>query len=148
MKQATPPLPHCSLPRRLGAIFYDTLLVASVLLVASLIALPLLGDHPSRPAMLLFRIFLVLNAFGFFAWFWTHGGQTLGMRVWRIRLQSRGGGPISLWQALLRFLIAIVSWLPLGLGFFWSLFDREKLTWHDRYSMSELVVIPKGQARE
>ena len=147
-EQTTPNLPHCSLPRRLGATFYDSLLLVAVLLLASLIALPLLGDNPSRPAILLFRIYLVLSAFGFFAWFWTHGGQTLGMRVWRIRIQHHGGGPITLWQALLRFLVAIVSWLALGLGFIWSLFDKEKLTWHDHFSMSELVVIPKDQARK
>ncbi|MEN8168835.1 MAG: RDD family protein [Pseudomonadota bacterium] len=141
-------LPHCGLLRRLGAIFYDSLLLSAVLLLASLIALPLLGDAPSRPAMLLFRIYLVLSAFGFLAWFWTHGGQTLGMRVWHIRLQNHDGGPITLWQALLRFLIAIVSWLAFGLGFLWSLFNKDKLTWHDRYSMSELVVIPKEQARK
>lgn len=148
MTQQTPALPHCTLARRLGAIFYDTLLLASVLILASLVALPLLGDNPSRPAMLLFRIYLVVSAFGFFTWFWAHGGQTLGMRVWRIRLQSRGGGPITLWQALLRFLFAVLSWAALGMGFFWSLFDKEQLTWHDRFSMSELVVIPKGQARK
>ena len=141
-------LPHCSLPRRLGAIFYDSLLLGAVLLLASLFALPLLGDAPSRPAILLFRIYLVLSAFGFFAWFWTHGGQTLGMRVWRIRLQNLDGGPITLWQALLRYLAAIASWLFFGLGFFWSLVDKEKLTWHDRFSMSELVIIPKDQARK
>lgn len=141
-------LPRCTLLRRLAAILYDSLLLGAVLLLASLIALPLLGDEPSRAALLLFRIYLVLMLFIFFAWFWTHGGQTLGMRAWRIRLQSRGGGPITLWQALLRFLVAALSWLACGLGFLWSLFDREHLTWHDRYSMSELVVVPKEAAKK
>jgi uncharacterized RDD family membrane protein YckC len=141
-------LPRCTLLRRLAAILYDSLLLGAVLLLASLLALPLLGDEPSRAALLLFRIYLVLMLFIFYAWFWTHGGQTLGMRAWRIRLQNRGGGPITLWQALLRFLVAALSWLACGLGFLWSLFDREQLTWHDRYSMSELVVLPKDQAKK
>lgn len=148
MSDANTPLPHCSLWRRLAAIFYDTCLLAAVLLLASLIALPVLGDAPSTPLLLLFRLFLTVIAFAFFAWFWLHGGQTLGMRAWRIRLQNRGGGPITPWQAMLRFLAAIVSWLALGLGFLWSLVDKEKLTWHDRFSMTELVVIPKDQARK
>lgn len=141
-------LPHATLLRRLAAILYDSLLLAAVLLLASLIALPLLGDEPSRAALLLFRIYLVLILFAFFAWFWTHGGQTLGMRAWRLRVQNRGGGPITLWQALLRFLVAALSWLVCGLGFLWSLFDREQLTWHDRYSMSEVVVLPKQAAKK
>jgi uncharacterized RDD family membrane protein YckC len=148
MSQENSNLPHCRLPRRLAAIFYDSFLLAAVLLLASLVALPLLGADPSRPALLLFRVYLVVVIFAFFAWFWTHGGQTLGMRAWHIRLQRRGGGAITLWQALLRFLVAIASWLALGLGFLWSLFDKEQLTWHDRYSMSELVVLPKKAGKK
>jgi uncharacterized RDD family membrane protein YckC len=119
------------------------MLLIAVLLLASLVALPILGDAPSTLQLLLFRLYLVVISFGFFAWFWLHGGQTLGMRAWRIRLQRIGGDPITPWQTLLRFLVAILSWLLFGLGFLWSLIDQEQLTWHDRYSLSELVVLPK-----
>ncbi len=150
MTEQKAPLPHCGLLRRLAAILYDSLLLVALLFITSAIHLAIsgAGEDASTAPDLIRSIFVVLSAFGFFAWFWLHGGQTLGMRAWRIRLQSRGGGPITPWQALLRFLVAIVSWLAFGLGFLWSLFDKEKLTWHDRYSMSELVVIPKEQARD
>ncbi len=138
-------LPHCGLARRLAAILYDSLLLMAILFMASLVVLPLMGDNPSAPTLFVFRLYLLVLAFAFFAWFWSHGGQTLGMRAWRIRLQNRRGGPPSLWQLMLRFLVAILSWLAFGLGFLWSLIDREKLTWHDRYSMTELVVLPKGK---
>lgn len=145
----TATLPHCGLLRRLAAILYDGLLLLALLFIASAIHLAISGGEEARTGSDIIRsLFMVLIAFAFFAWFWLHGGQTLGMRAWRIRLQNRGGGPITPWQALLRFLVAILSWLFLGLGFLWSLFDKEKLTWHDRYSMSELVVIPKEQARK
>ena len=142
-------LPNCGLLRRLAAILYDGLLLLALLFIVSAIHLTVSGgaEASGRPDLLRSILFLLVS-FGFFAWFWTHGGQTLGMRAWRIRLQNRGGGPITLWQALLRFLVAIFSWLPLGLGFLWSLFDKEGLAWHDRYSMSELVVIPKEQTRK
>ncbi len=148
MTEQTSDLPHCGLLRRLAAIFYDTLLLLAVLLIVMGLHHQLSGggDASSKPDLIR-SVLLVLVSFGFFAWFWLHGGQTLGMRAWRIRLQNRGGGPISLWQALLRYLAAIVSWAALGLGFIWSLVDKEKLTWHDRFSMSELVVLPKDQAR-
>lgn len=142
-------LSHCGLARRLAAILYDSLLLLALLFIVSAIHLTIVGEGElSLIAKMVRTILFVIVSFAFFAWFWTHGGQTLGMRAWRIRLQNRGGGPITLWQALLRFLVAILSWLPLGLGFIWSLFDKEKLTWHDRYSMSELVVLPKEQARK
>jgi uncharacterized RDD family membrane protein YckC len=149
MSEPNNDLPHCGLLRRLAAILYDSLLLLALLFIVSAIHLALSGggEASGRPELLRSILFLLVS-FGFFAWFWLHGGQTLGMRAWRIRLQSRGGGPITLWQALLRFLVAILSWLALGLGFLWSLWDREKLTWHDRYSMSELVVLPKEQARK
>jgi uncharacterized RDD family membrane protein YckC len=65
------------------------------------------------------------------------------MQVWGIRVQNPDGTAISLWQALLRFVVAIASWLCIGLGFFWSLFDKHKRSWHDMYSETQLVRIPK-----
>lgn len=143
MNQQNAPLPHCGLLRRLAAIFYDTMLLGAILFLAALPVAPLLGETPSTAGLLLFRLYLVLIIFGFFAWFWSHGGQTLGMRAWRIKLQNRQPGPVTLWQLMLRFIIATFSWLLFGAGFLWSLIDKEGLTWHDRYSMTELVVTPK-----
>lgn len=143
MSQENTPLPHCGLLRRLAAIFYDSMLLAAALFLAALPAAPLLGEQPSTAALLLFRLYLLLIIFAFFAWFWAHGGQTLGMRAWRVKLQNRQSGPVTLWQLMLRFIVATFSWLLFGLGFIWSLLDKEKLTWHDRYSMTELVVTPK-----
>ncbi len=59
-------------------------------------------------------------------------------------MQNRDGSAISLLQALLRFMIAIASWLCLGLGFLWMLWDKDKRTWHDRYSESQVVRLPKN----
>ncbi|WP_164555931.1 RDD family protein, partial [Pseudomonas viridiflava] len=70
-------------------------------------------------------------------------GQTLGMQVWGVRVQNADGARISLWQALLRFVVSIASWLCVGLGFIWSLFDKQKRSRHDIYSDTQLVRIPK-----
>ncbi|MGM0595206.1 MAG: RDD family protein [Pseudomonadota bacterium] len=147
MTEENTPLPHCGLLRRLAAILYDSMLLAAILFLAALPAAPLLGEQPTMPALLAFRFYLLLILFTFFAWFWSHGGQTLGMRAWRVKLQNRQSGPISLWQLMLRFIVATFSWLAFGLGFIWSLFDKEQLTWHDRYSMTELVVTPKQRKK-
>ncbi len=155
MATITVDLPRAGLLRRLAAILYDSLLLLAVLFIAA--ALPTLlfaggtaadgamapsyENHPVYRA--LFSMYLFLVAFGFFGWFWLHGGQTLGMRAWRIRVVTFDGKPIGPWHALLRYLVAIASWLPLGLGFWWSLWDKERLCWHDRYSETVLVVLPK-----
>jgi len=127
---------------RLVAMFYDSLLLLSVLLVATALALLLTGGtlHYHNP---FFRTALFLICFTFHAWFWLHGGQTLGMRAWRLRVQRPDGRPITIWQALLRFLVAIPSLALGGIGFFWMLIDRDKMTWYDRFSESVIVRLPK-----
>lgn len=136
-------LPRAGLFRRLAAILYDSLLLLAVLFIATFIALPLSGGEAVSGYNPFLTTYLMFVAFGFFAWFWTHGGQTLGMRAWRLRVVTYDGHPIGLWHALLRFLVAVPSWLLLGLGFLWSLWDKEHLTWHDHYSETILVVLPK-----
>ena len=127
---------------RLVAMFYDALLLLSVLLVATALALLLTKGtlHYHNP---FFRTFLFLICFSFYAWFWLHGGQTLGMRAWRLRVQRPDGRPITIWQALLRFLVAIPSLALGGIGFFWMLIDRDRMTWYDRFSESVMVRLPK-----
>jgi uncharacterized RDD family membrane protein YckC len=49
-------------------------------------------------------LFIVLGVY--FVWFWTHGGQTLAMKTWRIRVVSRDGRPLTQARALARYLAA------------------------------------------
>jgi uncharacterized RDD family membrane protein YckC len=127
---------------RMVAMFYDALLLFSALMIATALALVVtkgtLNYH--NP---FFRTFLFLVCFSFYAWFWLHGGQTLGMRAWRLRLQQPDGQPVTLWQALLRFLAAIPSLAFAGLGLFWMLVDRDRMAVHDRISESVIVRLPK-----
>jgi len=148
--------PPAGLIRRFAAIFYDSLLCIALLMVGTLgyklLQMAFVGEEKLRELSNsgaldgdpLLSTLLLLLLFGFFAKFWTHNGQTLGMQVWGIRVQNADGSAISLSQALLRFVVAMASWLCLGLGFFWSLFDKQKCTWHDLYSGSQLVRLPKG----
>ena len=138
----TPEYVPAGLIRRLVAMFYDALLLLSVLFVATALAL-LVARGELDYHNPFFRTYLFLVWFFFFAWFWTHGGQTLGMQAWKLRLQRKDGGPVSLWQALLRFLVAFPSLLLFGLGMLWMLVDRDRMTWHDRFSESVVVRLPK-----
>ena len=142
MTRTTPEYEPAGLLRRLVAMFYDALLLLSVLLLATALALLLTrgGLDYHNP---FFRSYLFLIWFVFYTWFWTHGGQTLGMQAWKLRLQRREGGPVTLWQALLRSLVAFPSLLLFGLGMLWMLVDRDRMTWHDRFSESVIVRLPK-----
>ena len=65
---------------------------------------------------------------------WHRGGQTLGMRPWRLRVTDlRGARPT--WRALcIRYAVGTVSVLAAGFGFWWAWIDRDRRTWHDRAS--------------
>jgi uncharacterized RDD family membrane protein YckC len=128
-----------NLLRRFAAIFYDSLLLFSVLFVAAALVYPLTHGEINFA----FRIYLLSICFFYFASPWLHGGQTLGMKVWRLQLQSISGQPLSWQQILVRFLIGIVSWLAFGLGFFWAIVDKQHRTWHDQVSDTCVVLLPK-----
>lgn len=129
--------------RRLAAACYDSFIVLALWFIGTALVMPLshgaiTPEHPL--AELLYQLYLLAIGYAFFAGFWLRDGQTLGMLAWRVRLvSSRDGGRVSLRQTLIRYLAAILSWACLGLGFWWSLFDRENRTWHDRLSGTELL---------
>jgi len=143
------PIPAApGLARRLAAILYDGLLLAALWLVATALLLAVSGGSladPDRPLWLLYtlRFGLLLVTFLFFTGFWTHGGQTLGMRAWRLKLVSANGGPVNRKQALWRFAAAIPSVGACGLGLFWMLLDQERCAVHDRLSGTRLVLLAK-----
>jgi uncharacterized RDD family membrane protein YckC len=124
--------------RRLAATFYDLLLLIAVLFVATAILLPLNGGEAFTSQQFFFPVYLLLVSFLFYAWFWTHGGQTLGLRAWKIRVLTFDMKPISWKQALLRFIAAILSWGFFGLGFLWILIDKNQRSWHDHLSKTAL----------
>ena len=133
--------------KRLLAIVYDLFLLFGVLFLAGL-PLPLIPEifADNWLTKLLTQLYLLSIMFCFFGWFWTHGGQTLGMRAWRLQLVNLNGERISWLAALKRFAAAIVSFLPVGLGFFWMLVHPEKRTWHDLFSQTYIVQRQKSTA--
>ncbi|HET6726042.1 MAG TPA: RDD family protein [Gammaproteobacteria bacterium] len=158
--------------RRLAAGFYDLLLVIALWFPATAIALAIFQNDRHLPEVG-YRVYLLAIAFAFFGWFWTHGGQTLGMRAWRLKLVTGTGAPPGWHQALVRYVSMLIPWLLIGLGlefimfpaahgrwlfqdvlaplaflaaltgFVWPRLDRRRLAWHDRLSASCLTVLPK-----
>ncbi|MDQ7072566.1 MAG: RDD family protein [Gammaproteobacteria bacterium] len=130
---SSPPYrPH--LFRWLAVIFYDMLILFSILFLAALIAVIINDGKAISQGNVFLVIYLVLVSGLFYCWFWTHGGQTIGMRAWKVSLRSDEHTSVSWRQAIVRFTIALISWLPLGLGFWWQYFGSKRKSWPDMVS--------------
>ena len=125
------------LVRRLAAMFYDALLILAIWMITLLVMVVANRGEPVLGAPV--QSLLFLEAFTFFAYFWTRAGQTAGMRAWRLRLESNDGRRVSLHQATLRFAVALVAFGALGIGYFWALIDRQGRTWPDIASNCRVV---------
>lgn len=139
--------------RRMLSLLYDLLpTLALWFLMSGLFtaAYTFLGHHDLReniPAFSALQWLLWLACWlvtGLYATLsWQRGGQTLGMRPWRIRVRASDGGVptrAALWR---RYAVATLSLLAAGMGFWWAWLDRDRLTWHDRASGTRVVRLPK-----
>ena len=87
-------------------------------------------------------------SFFFYGWFWTHGGQTLGMRVWHLYLTKPDGKFIGWSLAAKRYLLALLSWGSLGIGFLWVLFHPQRKAWHDILTDTQIIYHRPAQKSE
>lgn len=153
------PLPPAGLLRRLGALFYDSLIIIAIemmaagIIIAVLHALmamnvlniapyvdvsDLLGNHPIWSPV--YTFYLAVVWVYFFVFFWTRAGQTLGMRAWKIQVRNLDGGRIAITQALSRLATS-----GFGLANLAVPFDPQKRGFHDIWAKTQVVVLAKAQ---
>lgn len=143
--------PRAGFARRIGALLYDFLVIVAVIMLATAAALGIVAllvgmgiitlhegvDHASvLEGNWLYRLYLLAVIFWFYAGFWKRGGQTLGMRTWRLKVQNDDGSTITWRQALIRFVTALFGISNLGV-----LFNNNNLAWHDALAKCEVVVL-------
>lgn len=133
---------------RLAAAIYDLFpLLALWMLAAALVLFAAHGEvdvaHPPFTYRTALRVALLAVTAAYFVISWARGGQTIGMRAWRLRVTAGDGSRLPWPRALLRFAVAIVSLGALGLGFLWCLVDRERRAWHDIAAKSQVLRLPK-----
>ena len=134
---------NASLSRRIGAIIYDSLLLLALMFLGTLPFIAVRGGEPVEPGNIPYQLTLMAIVYLFFVGFWSCYGRTLGMQSFSLQVETAAGNRPGIGAASLRFCAAIISWLPAGLGFWWQLWDKEQLTWHDRWSGTRLVSYPK-----
>lgn len=127
------------LPRRIACAIYELLILAAVVLIATFPFLALVGDATLGGRRHLLQLWVLGVVGGYLVGFWTHGGQTLAMKTWRIRLVRDDGGKVGTGRAIHRYLLAILGLAAAGLGFAWAFFDRDRQFLHDRLAGTALV---------
>jgi len=131
--------------RHLLAIVYDLILLIAVLFFATGLLLPFNGGEAFTHDQIFYLVYLLTVSFLFYGWFWTHGGQTLGLKAWKIRLLSDNLKPVTWYQALIRFMVSILSSGLFGIGFFWIFVDKNHRCWHDIVSKTRLFRVSEDQ---
>lgn len=128
-----------SFTRRCIALFYDWLLIFSLCIAATSLAIFFTHGQAITADNLLFKFYLFLVIAGYYVWFLLHGGQTSGMRAWKIKLISQDNTPVTLRQTIIRIILAIPSYALL-IGFLWQFFDSKKQTLHDKLCNTLLIL--------
>ena len=158
VKPMHPEHTRASFFRRLAAMVYDVLVAVAVGMCAAMVMLLTMlllvennildnqgYDHFSDLIQSSFNYQLVLQIWvglwvvGFFLWFWRNGGQTIGMRAWRLRLFSTSDKHFGYRRALLRLFCSFG-----GLGTILVLIDfKSKQSLQDRIANTEILVLSK-----
>ena len=167
--------------RRWASGLYDALIVLALCILATFLVMPFTHSRAldtiyahSDGLKAAYQVGLLILGYAFFGGFWTHGGQTIGMRTWKLRVVRRDGARLDWYRALLRYLGMLIPWLLLLLGiellmtgrqstqalawqvagvlallaalaaFLWPAFDRRRFAWQDRLSGTHLVLSGKS----
>jgi len=140
---------------RFIALLIDVVLLGSVLLACTVIWFALLrvvplgwlnAIAPQLQALTTIVLHVVIPiavaigvVVGYFLFFFTVTGQTVGKRVLGLRVVSTGGDQVELRQAFVRLVGYVISAIPIYLGFLAMFFDRERRTWHDRLARTAVI---------
>lgn len=151
--------PRAGLIRRLAAMMYDWLILAALWMAAMALALVLVAllnavglislasytDHADFIARhkIWFQLYSVVWFCWFYLYFWCRGGQTLGMRAWRLLLVQQNGQAVTLRQAILR---AITALFGIGNLWLWLRFGKG-LALQDQLSNTQVIVLTKEQSK-
>ena len=127
------------LSRRLMSLFYEACLLAAVLWLATVPFAFIETELTVRHVRPLYQAYLALVAGVYFTWQWTRAGQTLAMKTWRLKLETRSCGALTPLQAVLRYALALAGLAAFGIGFLWAFFDRDGLFLHDRLAGTRIA---------
>lgn len=124
--------------RRIAAFFYDCLLLIAVYFVIT--AIVVITNDGEAIQHWGYKIFLIFIAFVFFDWFWRHGGQTLGMRAWRLRIEGQEQEHVTLKQTIQHYFLGLFIF---GFTYLYMFANNSQLALHDKLSKTKIIIYYK-----
>ena len=107
-----PRLQTPSLWRRLACFIYEGVLLFGVVMIAGYLFSSLTQQRHALQGRHALQAFIFVVVGIYFGWFWSHGGQTVAMKAWHLRLLDRNGQPVSQARALTRYLLSWMWFMP------------------------------------
>ena len=117
--------------KRLLINFYDVILLFAVLYFFTIPIIlftqgnAVLNSYP-------YQLYLILIVFLYYAWFWKKYNQTLGMKIWKVKIYSRCSLDISYLQSFIRIIIALIGGHLMLIFYSESLQDKLSKTYLER----------------
>jgi len=96
------------------------------------------GALPSSALVAMGLVGAVMAA-GYFLFFWSLSGQTLGKLLTGSRVVDRRGGALGFGRAAVRLFATLVAALPLGAGFIGLWTHPDRRGWHDRIAGTKVI---------
>lgn len=87
--------------------------------------------------------FFITAAFSIIFWI-SYDGATPGKKLLAIKIvHGENAKPITFGVAIIRYIGYLISFVPLGIGYFWVAFDSKKQGWHDKIAGTYVVKTDK-----
>lgn len=144
--------------RRLAAMVYDSFLLFAIwVVVGALVISPIrffLYGIPDADdswtgfpfmAQIFLTFLLLMTLASYFLICWRKKGQSLGMKVWRLKLQQPNGELARVEQCLMRSLLAPISLGFFGIGYLWCLIPSYRECLHDYLTGTQVILLPKDK---
>ena len=111
--------------KRIAAAIYDLLLLLGVWFASGSIAVWINGGIIE--SKWIGPLIVFLSTWIFYGYFWTHGGKTLGMAVWKFEIYSLDKKPVTFYQISIRYFCNLLTFFLFGLPLVLIYFTKNNL---------------------
>jgi uncharacterized RDD family membrane protein YckC len=95
-----------ALHRRLLCVVYESVLLFGIVFIAGYLFSTLTQQRNGLTHHHLMTAWIALVVGAYFVWFWTHGGQTVAMKTWKLRVVDAQQRPVTVPRAVARYVLA------------------------------------------